>query len=108
MSLTAANRYLAWPPPEKVTRPRGGAPAVYARQVEQKIGGALKRKFALAVTTGILVPNSDADTSEAPLAIVCQFPRAVADEVLRETHRLAWNFSHTALLITLEPQRIQA
>jgi hypothetical protein len=108
MSLDDANRYLAWPPPEAVTNPSGGAPRVYARQVEQKIGGSLKRRFGLSVTTGVLVPDPEADSAEAPLAIVCQFSNAVSDEALREAHRLAWNFSHTALLITLEPHRIQA
>ena len=37
MSLDDASRYLAWPPTQAVVHPRGGAPRMYANQVEQKI-----------------------------------------------------------------------
>jgi hypothetical protein len=81
----------------------------YARQIKTKIGDALVNKFGsdAEVETGILSSNADADSSEAPIAIVCQFKRAVSDDVLREAQRLAWNFTRVSLLITLEPQRVQ-
>jgi len=60
------------------------------------------------VNVGILAPNSRADNSEAPLALVCEFPRGASDAELALAHRLAWNFSRTTLLITLEPSRLIA
>lgn len=61
----------------------------------------------IVVETGLLTSNSDADSSEAPIAIVCQFHQGVGDDVLREAQRLAWNFTRASLLITLEPHRVQ-
>lgn len=109
MRLEDATYYLGWPNTDEVTRPTGGGAKHYAQMVEQKIGKVLQRKFELrAVTTGILSANAMADTAEASLAIVVQFSMMVADDVLRETQRLCWNFSRAALLVTLEPARIQA
>ena len=108
MWLTDATRHLGWPDHADVTHPKGGGPNRYARLVEQKIGNVLKRKFDLReFTTGILSASPSDDTTEAPLAIVLQFSELVADEVLREAQRLCWNFSRAALLVTLEPTRIQ-
>jgi hypothetical protein len=77
--------------------------------VQQKVGKALSRTFGLThIQTGVLSANSFADTAEAPLAVVVQFSANVPDDVLRETQRLCWNFSKAALLVTLEPTRIQA
>jgi hypothetical protein len=46
--------------------------------------------------------------TESPLALICEFPRAVSQSVLREAHRLAWNFSLSPLLITVEPHIIRS
>jgi hypothetical protein len=109
MWLEEASLHLGWPAVEEVTTPSGGGPRRYAQLVEQKVGDALRRKFALrSVQTGILCANSSADTAEAPLAVVIQFLEPVPDDVLREAQRLCWNFSQSALLVTLEPTRIQA
>ncbi len=109
MWLDDFSQYLGWPSAERVTSPKGGGQEHYARQIRTKIGDALTR-FAKGVTveTGLLTSNSDADSSEAPIAIVCQFSQAVGDDVLREAQRLAWNFTRASLLITLEPHRVQA
>ncbi len=109
MWLDDFSQQLGWPSAERVTSPKGGGQKHYARQIRNKIGDAL-RKFGdgVAVETGILTSNSDADSSEAPIAIVCQFHHAVGDDVLREAQRLAWNFTRASLLITLEPHRVQA
>ena len=109
MWLDDAYQHLGWPKPSQVTNPTGGGPSHYARQVEQKIGEALKRHCSLKnIQTGILCADPVSDSAEAPIAVVLQFDEAVNDDVLREAHRLCWNFSRTALLITLEPARIQA
>ncbi len=109
MWLDNATRYLGWPSADEVTHPSGGGPSHYAQLVEQKIGKALKRKFGLRdLTTGILSAYPSADIAESPLAVVVQFSEMVRDEVLRETQRLSWNFSRAAILITLEPTRIQS
>ena len=109
MWLDDAFQYLGWPKPDLVTSPPGGGPSHYAKQISQKIGATLKRKCQLGdVQTGILVADPNADSAESPLAVVLQFNQAVSDVVLREAQRLCWNFSRTALLVTLEPARIQA
>nr|VFK78964.1 MAG: N-6 DNA Methylase [Candidatus Kentron sp. SD] len=109
MLLEEAANWLGWPESESILTPTGAGANVYAQLIKQKIGGALKRKYpSLVVETGLLTPDpSGADTS-APLAIVCQFPSGASDEALREAHRLAWNFSRAALLVTLEPHRLLA
>lgn len=109
MLLQLACQNLGWPSPDEVLHPSAAGPRHYADRVAQKIGGALKRMVPdVEVATGILCPDSHADTSESPIAVVCQFSRIVADEVLMQAQRLCWNFSRTALLITLEPHRLQS
>lgn len=109
MWLNDLSKALGWPTPEQVRTPRGDGPSHYARLVEKKIGRALSRlNLGLEVETGILTSDPSSATSEAPLAIICQFSQRVGDDVLREAQRLAWNFTRVALLITLEPDRIQA
>jgi hypothetical protein len=108
MWLDDLSNQLGWPRPHQVRKPRGGGPERYARLVEQKIGNALARTNpGLEVVTGILSADPQADTSESPLAIVCQFTRRVGDDVLHEAQRLAWNFTRISLLITIEPDRVQ-
>jgi len=109
MLLDRAHDWLGWPDPKQVFEPEGAGAKVYADFAKQKIGEALKRAFPqLVVETGILAPDPNSATTETPLAVVCQFPNGARPEELQETHRLAWNFSRTALLITLEPHRLTA
>lgn len=109
MLLEQASDWFGWPQPQNVLHPEGEGAAVCASSVEQKIGVPLKRAFpGLVVETGILSPNSIGPGASAPLAIICQFASGAQPEALREAHRLAWNFSRTALLITLEPHRLMA
>lgn len=109
MWLDDFSQHLGWPSAERVISPKGGGQEHYARQIRTKIGDALAR-FAKGVTveTGILTSNPDSDSSESPIAIICQFSRAVEDDVLREAQRLAWNFTRASILITFEPHRVQA
>ncbi len=52
--------------------------------------------------------NPDAVTSEPPLAIVAEASSEIDPDVLRELHRLAWNFSHVPTVITVEPTLLRA
>src|ERR1035438_7114228 len=109
MLLDDAHNSLGWPSPEQVLEPRGAGAHIYAEFAKQKIGVALHRKFnGLRVETGVLAADPTSDSTESPIAVVCQFQSGASDDVLDEAHRLAWNFSRTALLITLEPHRLIA
>ncbi|WP_225414007.1 HsdM family class I SAM-dependent methyltransferase [Stigmatella hybrida] len=109
MLLDDAHQTLGWPERGQVLTPKGEGPKVYADFTKRKIGAELQRKYpAVQVHTGILATDPDDDATVAPLAVVCEFPSGAPEEVLLEAHRLAWNFSRTALLITLEPHRLIA
>ncbi len=109
MSLSLAHDLLGWPAPRKVLQPPGAGPGVFARLAEAKIGCALRRFHQSGhVRVGVLCSNPDADATESPLAVVCEFSKPAGDKVLWEAHRLAWNFSRSPLLITLEPHLIRA
>jgi len=101
--------WLGWPDPEQVFTPSGAGAKVYAEFAEKKFAGALNQTHpGVKVRVGVIAADPNSDSSETPLALVCEFPRAVSDEVLDLTHKLAWNFSRTALLITLEPHQLIA
>lgn len=108
LSLKRASEALAWPDPEAILTPRGAGVAVYANHVRTKIGSALLRLGAPPTTRiGLLASNPDAETTEPPLAIVVEFAGPASDDILRELHRLSWNFSHSPTLITIEPQLLR-
>ena len=103
------HNWLGWPPSEQAFEPSGAGAKVYADFAKKKLVGSLKQAHpGVEIRVGILASDPNSDSSEAPLALVCEFPRAASDEVLNLTHRLAWNLSRTALLITLEPHRLIA
>jgi len=109
MPYDSVYHWLGWPQPEQVFEPEGAGASVYAEFARNKIGGALKLAHpGVNVRVGVLVPDPRSDNTEAPLAVVCEFPRGARDEELDLAHLLAWNFSRTALLITLEPHRLIA
>jgi hypothetical protein len=109
MLYEEAQRWLGWPNRDQAFSPEGAGPRVHAEYAQKKIGGALKLAHpGVAVTVGVIAPNPTTDLTEAPLAVVCEFPRGASDEELNLAHRLAWNFSRTALLITLEPHQLIA
>lgn len=109
MLLDEAHDTLGWPTRKQVVQPDGAGARVFADFAQQKIGEALRRKYpGLQVATGILAADPHSNSTEAPLAIVCEFPSGAGDKELAEAHRLAWNFSRTALLLTLEPDRLIA
>lgn len=108
MLLENAAEWLGWPAADQILDPDGEGARACLRLAKLKIGALLQRQYNVNVETGILVPDPKGDSTAAPLAVVCQFDTSVDDEVLDETHRLAWNFSRTAVLVTLEPNRILA
>jgi len=104
-----AHQFFGWPDRSQAFEPEGAGARVYAEEVKRKIGAELQREFpSLAVDTGILAPDPNSDSTEAPIAVICEFPSGATDGALKQAHRLAWNFSRTALLITLEPHRLIA
>lgn len=108
LSLEYVAACLDWPEVESLLAPSGGGPAVLAELARQKIGRGISHLVpADAFRTGILTADPDAESSDAPLAIVIEFTFAVSHDVLREAHRLAWNFSHSPTLITIEPDLVR-
>lgn len=109
MLLDDAHRVLGWPERDQILAPRGEGSKIYADFTKRKIEASLRRKFPqVIVHTGILAVDPNDDATVAPLAVVCEFPSGAPEAALLEAHRLAWNFSRTSLLITLEPQRLIA
>jgi hypothetical protein len=89
--------------------PPGAGPELYANLVRRKIKKPLQRIDASArFDTGVLVADPSSQTSDAPLAIVCEFESAPQTKTLLELHKLAWNFCYSPLLITLEPGLVRA
>ena len=108
ISLETTHNVLGWPAPDDVIHPRGAGPSVFATLVREKIGRALQRfPETRDARIGVLMADSDASTSEPPLAIVAELHSAIDAESLRELHRLSWNFSHAPTVITIEPSLIR-
>jgi hypothetical protein len=107
--LEIAHNNLCWPSPDQVWEPSGAGSKFYAELASKKIGQNLKRECSDAdgVKVGILAANPSGNDTEAPIAIVCEFPRPVSAETIRETYRLAWSFSRARSLITLEPNLLR-
>lgn len=103
MSLELAHERLGWPSPEEIHNPSGEGGRIFAGLVEAKI----QRAIALLpgssnVKIGVLLRNSKTTVTEAPLAIVAEFTGKASDATLRELQRLAWNFSHSPTVVTVE------
>jgi type I restriction-modification system DNA methylase subunit len=107
--LEIAHKNLYWPSPDQIWEPSGAGAKFYAELASKKIGQNLRRECSDAdgVKVGILAANPGGTDTEAPIAIVCEFPRPVSAETIRETYRLAWSFSRARSLITLEPNLLR-
>ena len=109
MSLARTESELGWPKEPWILQPPGAGAAVNAMLAQEKIGRSLTSLAGAAnVQVGILSLDPMADETQAPLALVCAFPRPVPTTTLAELHRLAWNFSRTPLLLTVEPHQLRA
>lgn len=107
--LATAQAQLGWPPDDMVFDPPGSGAAVIAdlarAKIQQRIYQLDDGKNA---RVGILTLDPASRSTQAPLALVCEFPKPVSQATLRELHRLAWNFSRSPLLISIEPHRLRA
>nr|MBC8217801.1 N-6 DNA methylase [Planctomycetota bacterium] len=106
--LSELHKRLQWPKPDHVVRPPGAGPAVYSRLAHLKIEKPLARKLGNdQVRVNVLVGNPLDDSTDAPIALFCEFTKALTPEDLNETRRLAWNFCRSPILITMEPHLIR-
>lgn len=106
--LELAHQKLHWPTPKEILEPSGAGPSVYAQIAKEKLGRTIsKLPDGQGVQIGVLVANPQGDSTETPIALVCDFPGEVSEETLKKTYRLAWSFSRTPALITTEPQRLR-
>ena len=104
--LQEAHEKLGWPRAEEIFAPSGLATQLTAELADQKIGRALRSLTGdRHLRVGVLPSN--ANSTEAPLALVCEFSRPASPEALIEAQRLAWNFSRSLLLLTIEPTLIR-
>ena len=103
MSLKLAHEKLGWPLPEEIRNPSGEGGRIFAELVEAKIQRAIALLHGSPnVKIGVLLRNSKTTVTEAPLAVVAEFNGKASDATLRELQRLAWNFSHSPTVVTVE------
>lgn len=107
--LRDAHIHLHWPPPDQITNPPGSGPSVYAQLAKRKIGSTINLLLdGVGVQVGVLTGNPLSDTTESPIAIICEVPKSLSSDTLRQIHKLAWNFSRSPLIIIFEPHLIRA
>lgn len=104
--LKLTHERLGWPTRKEIMRPDGAGPGIIADLARRKLENAIRRRN-IDVNVGILAANPHSNRTEDPLAIVCDFARDIPEDVLRETHRLTWSFSHSPMLITVEPTLVK-
>jgi hypothetical protein len=102
LRLEEVSEVLGWPAAANIRNPAGAGAAVMAELVRDKIGRAL-RHLDVPGSVGVLLGDPSSEDTEPAIAIVVEFSAVPADEALRELHRIAWNFSHSPTLITIEP-----
>jgi hypothetical protein len=108
MSLEIAHSELAWPPPDQVINPPGAGPRVIAQNTRKKIGQNLARVTGRDdIRVGVLLDDPTSDTTQPPIAIVCEFLRKPDSSDLVEAQRLCWNYSTAPVLFTVEPGLIR-
>jgi type I restriction-modification system DNA methylase subunit len=104
--LELTHERLGWPKRQEIMSPEGAGPQAIADLAKRKIETAISR-LNVGVNVGVLAANPSSNRTEDPLAIVCDFANEIPEEILRETHRLAWSFSRSPMLITVEPHIIK-
>ena len=104
--LELTHERLGWPKRQEIMSPEGAGPQAIADLAKRKIETAIRR-LNVDVNVGVLAANPSSNRTEDPLAIVCDFASRIPEKILRETHRLAWSFSRSPMLITVEPHLIR-
>jgi len=104
--LEIAHKQLGWPRSQDIFRPKGAGPRVVAELARRKLGTGIKQ-LGVDAKVGVLAPNPASERTEDPLGIICEFNKNVSEEVIRGTHRLAWSFSRSPMLITIEPNLLR-
>jgi hypothetical protein len=108
ISLELTSAVLGWSSAEQITDPQGAGPKVYADLVREKIGRALAHFVdGRDARMGVLTGDPMTLSSEPPIAVIVEFQGEASNTCLRELHRLTWNFSHSPILITLEPNLLR-
>ena len=108
LSLATAHANLGWPSPDAIKHPAGAGAGVFAALARDKIGRAISHfNDAQDAVVGVLTADPESSGTESPIAVVVEFQREVSATTLRELQRLAWNFSHSPALITIEPNCIR-
>lgn len=108
LTLGAVAHALGWPDASEVLAPTGAGPAAFVSLAHNKIGRALERLAPdQPCRIGVLSANPTNDATEAPIGLVVEFGGKASDTFLYELHRLAWNFSHSPVLITIEPHLLR-
>ena len=109
MSLEQAAHELGWPEERWILEPPGAGAAVNAALAERKIRSSIASlEGAGNARVGVLSLDPTAAETQAPLALVCAFEGPAPTPTLAELHRLAWNFSRTPLLLTVDTHRLRA
>ena len=109
MTLARAIANLGWPDETSIMAPSGAGPAVTVDLARNKVGQCLQSlEGGRNAKVGVLSADAEANTTEAPLALVCEFAQPVPETTIAEVHRLAWNFCRTPLLVTVDTVRLRA
>ena len=89
--------------------PSGAGPSANLALARQKIERpALLLDGGAHTRVGLLSVDPKTSSTQAPLAIVCSFERTPPADTLAALHRLAWNFSHAPLLLTVDERELRA
>ncbi len=106
--LELAHEKLYWPTPKQILEPSGAGPSIYAGIAREKLGRTISTfPNGDGVQVGVLAANPEGDSTEAPIAVICNFPQQIPEDTLENTYKLAWSFSRTPSLITIEPDRLR-
>ncbi len=107
--LKTAQTELGWPSSETLFSPPGSGAAIIVDLARKKIQLRINQlEGGENARVGILTADPNSSATQAPVALVCEFHRAIPIHTLRQLHLLAWNFSRTPLLITIEPNKLRA
>ena len=108
MSLAILHERRRWPGREDILNPQGAGPRFFVELVRKKLEVPLRRLSDSECRVGVLTGHAGSDETEAPIAIVCEFPKAITQHVLKEAYKLAWNFCRSPLLIIVETHLVRA